>query len=209
MSVNTIDLGLIDFAQGLSIQKSVFTEIRNSSSRGTLIFCQHYPVITLGRSSDRKNILAAQQDLAKRNIKIYEVERGGDVTYHGPGQLMVYPIFDLRYFRKDIHFFLRYLEKIVIELLSDFGIKGVRIPGLTGVWVAKRKIASIGIAIRQWIAFHGLSLNIKKDDLANFCLIRPCGMEIEMASLETILERDIQIDEIKERIIRKFKEELE
>ncbi|MCX5703768.1 MAG: hypothetical protein NT066_04675, partial [Candidatus Omnitrophica bacterium] len=82
-------------------------------------------------------------------------------------------------------------------------------PGLTGVWVAKRKIASIGIAIRQWIAFHGLSLNIKKDDLANFCLIRPCGMDIEMASLETILEREIQIDEIKERIIRKFKEESE
>jgi lipoate-protein ligase B len=206
MQFDRVDLGLVDFAQAQSLQKSVFEEVKNTASLGTLIFCQHYPVITLGRSSDKKNILASEQELTKRGIKIYEIERGGDITYHGPGQLIVYPIFNLRYLKKDIHFFLRYLEEVVIELFSDFGVQGIRIPGLTGVWIDKQKIASIGIAIRQWITFHGLSLNIKKDDLDNFRFIRPCGMDIKITSLETILGRSVQVDDIKERLSSKFRD---
>jgi lipoate-protein ligase B len=130
------------------------------------------------------------------------------VTYHGPGQVTAYPIFDLHYLKKDINFFLRNLEQVVIDLLWDFGIKGTRVSGLTGVWVDKQKIASIGIAIKQWITFHGLSLNLKKADLANFSFIRPCGMDIEMTSLETLIDRPIEINDIKQALIHKFRDTL-
>jgi len=137
---------------------------------------------------------------------MYEIERGGDVTYHGPGQLIVYPVFNLTYLKKDIHLFLRQLEGLAMDFLSDFGIKGLRYKGLTGVWIDKKKVASIGIAIRNWITFHGMSINIKKDDLDNFSLIEPCGMDIEMTSLETVLGKNIEIEQTKEIFTRKFKD---
>jgi len=141
-----------------------------------------------------------------RGIELYEIERGGDVTYHGPGQLTAYPIFNLNYLKKDIHLFLRQLEEVIIDLLSDLGIKSNRRLGLAGVWVNNQKIASIGIAIKNWITFHGLSINIKKSDLNNFRFIRPCGMDIEMASLETILARDIELANLKIKLIYKFRD---
>jgi len=199
------DLGLIEFQKAWQLQKEIFEEINNSHFNFALILCQHYPVITLGRSADKQNILVSQDELRFKGIQIYEIERGGDVTYHGPGQLNVYPIINLNYLKKDVHWFLRRLEEIVIDFLSDFGIKSERRTNFTGVWVDKRKIASIGIAIKNWITFHGLSINIKKDDLVNFSLIRPCGMDIEMTSLETILERNIEIGGIKEKLINKFR----
>jgi len=197
MQIEKFDLGLINFSKAWDFQKEVFKAVKYEDIYSALILCQHYPVITLGRSADRRNILADEQKLNSKGIQIYEIERGGDVTYHGPGQLIAYPIFNLKYFKKDIHLFLRYLEETVIELLYDLGIKGTRYAGLTGVWVDKQKIASIGIAIRNWITLHGLSINIKKSDLDNFRLIRPCGMDIKMTSLETVLERDIEINDIK------------
>ena len=152
------DLGLVDFKPAWDFQKEIFQAVKNANFSKALILCQHNPVITLGRTANRKNILMDEQELNLKGIQIYEIERGGDVTYHGPGQLTVYPIFNLNFFYKDIHFFLRYLEEVVIELLSDFGVCGLQRPGLTGIWVEKEKIASIGIAIRNWITFHGLSL---------------------------------------------------
>jgi len=205
MQTEVFDLGTINFRMAWDFQKEILSAVKNKNLSSGLILCQHNPVITLGRAADRKNILMNEQELSLRGIQIYEIERGGDVTYHGPGQLTVYPVFNLNYFKKDIHFFLRYLEEVIMELLSDFGIKGRRIPGLTGVWVGRQKIASIGIAIRNWITFHGLSINIKKDDLENFSFIRPCGMDIEMTSLETVLGKNIEFHDIKENLIYRFK----
>ncbi len=208
MQIEIFDLGLVDFKKAWDFQKEIFKAVKCQNLTSALVLCQHYPVITLGRSRDRKNILIDERELNLRGIQIYEIERGGDVTYHGPGQLTVYPIFNLSYLKKDIHWYLRLLEDIIIACLSDFGIKGERYAGLTGVWVDRQKIASIGIAIKNWITFHGLSVNIKKNDLDIFRLIRPCGMNIEMSSLETVLERNIEIDNIKESLIHKFRDVL-
>ncbi|OGX18294.1 MAG: lipoyl(octanoyl) transferase, partial [Omnitrophica WOR_2 bacterium RBG_13_44_8b] len=135
--------------------------------------------------------------------------RGGDVTYHGPGQLTVYPIFDLKYFRKDINFFLRFLEQVTIDFLADFAIIGERVPGSTGVWVENKKIASIGIAVRNWITFHGLSINIKSGDLDNFHLIKPCGRDIEMTCLETELGGNIEFNAVKSKFILQFSDAID
>lgn len=199
------DLGLTEFKRAWDLQKETFLGVKKGIFTQALILCRHYPVITLGRTADKKNILLDEPQLILKGIQLYEIERGGGVTYHGPGQLTAYPIFNLNYIKKDIHLFLRNLEGVVIELLRDFGVRGTRIPGLTGVWVGRKKIASIGIAVRNWITFHGLSLNIKKDDLDNFRFIRPCDMDIEMTSLETVLGRDIEIGPIKENLMQKFR----
>ena len=205
MDFRVFNLGVVDFKKALQFQKEIFQEIKNNYFNSALVLCQHYPVITMGRQGSAENIKVSSFELRNRGIHMYEIERGGDVTYHGPGQLTVYPIFNLNYLKKDIRLFLRQLEGLIIDLLSDFGIKGLRHKGLTGVWIDKKKVASIGIAIRNWITFHGLSINIKKDDLDNFSLIKPCGMDIEMTSLETILGRNIEIRQIKEIFTHKFK----
>jgi len=205
MEFKLFDLGLIEFEQAWRFQKAVFAQVKEGSLASALILCQHYPVITLGRLSDKRNILASQDELKAKGVGIFQIERGGDVTYHGPGQLIAYPVFNLQLFKKDIHLFLRRLEEVAIDLLSDFGVTGLREPGLTGVWVHKSKIASIGIAIKNWINFHGLSINIKKDDLSGFRMVKPCGMDIEMTSLEVETGRDIGIETIKENLITKFK----
>lgn len=204
MGFKVFDLGLVDFKKGLDFQKEVFARVRHGCFKGALILCRHYPVITVGRTGKRENIKIADSELKARGIPVYQIERGGDVTYHGPGQLVAYPVFNLEYLGKDIHLFLRGLEKVVIDFLSDYGITGLRVPGLTGVWVDKQKIASIGIAIKNWITFHGVSLNIKRDDLAYFGLIKPCGMDIEMASMEGVLHKEVKISRLKDNFIRRF-----
>lgn len=204
MEFKVFDLGLIDFRIAERFQEKIFREVKNGVFDSGLVFCQHYPAITLGRSAKKSNILVSRQELTLRGIQIYDTGRGGDVTYHGPGQFMVYPIFNLSCLKKDVHWFLRQLEEVVISFLSDFGIKAERRMGLTGVWVNQKKIASIGIAIKNWITLHGLSINIKRDDLENFRLIRPCGLDIEMISLECLLGKEVEVDSIKDKIIGKF-----
>ncbi|KPK99092.1 MAG: hypothetical protein AMJ95_00530 [Omnitrophica WOR_2 bacterium SM23_72] len=212
MSLKIFDLGLVSFIKAWDFQKDVFQAVKRADFPFGIVLCQHYPVVTMGRSGQKNNILAEEAVLRSRGIEFYEVERGGDVTYHGPGQLTVYPIFDLHYLKKDINLFLRNLEQVIIDLLGDFVIRGKKIRGLTGVWIEEagknQKIASIGIAIKNWITFHGLTLNVKKNDLENFSLIRPCGLDIKMTSLESLLGRDIDLDDIKQRLVGKFKEEL-
>lgn len=205
MEFEVFDLGLVDFQQALNFQKEKFNEVKSGSMRSALILCRHHPVITYGRRADRKNILVTPEILKEKGIRIYAAERGGDVTYHGPGQLIAYPVFDLHYFKKDIHLFLRRLEDVVIDFLSDFGLAACRIAGKTGVWVGNEKISSIGVAIRNWITFHGVSINIARSDMDNFRLIRPCNMDVQMACLEDVLGRSADIDEIKESIALKFK----
>lgn len=204
MGLKIFDLGLTEFKKAWQFQKKIFAQIRGGLFKSALILCRHYPVITLGRQAKRQNILISDEELKNKGITLYEVERAGDVTYHGPGQLMVYPIFNLNYFKKDIRLFLRNLEAIAIRMLEELGIAAERKTNLTGVWCGDKKISSIGISIKNWITYHGLAINIKGNDLANFSLIRPCGMDIMMTSAESVLGKDINIDEIKETVIRRW-----
>jgi len=206
MHFRILDLGLITFSQASILQKEIFNQVKDRALESTLIVCRHNPVITLGRKAGDSNILLSRQQLEDLNIDIQKTERGGDVTYHGPGQLIAYPIFRLDAIKKDINFFLRRLEETVIRLLSDFDIKGLRRNGFTGVWTDNnKKISSMGIAIRQWITFHGLSINVKQGDLANFSYIRPCGMDIRMTSLEEAIGKDIEMELVRDRLIDNFK----
>jgi len=184
MKIEVFDLGLAPYKQTWDFQKTVFARVKNGEIEGGLILCSHLPVITLGRLAKDKNILLDACQLSRKKIELFRIERGGDVTYHGPGQLTVYPIFNLKYLKKDIHWFLRYLENITVEFLSSFGVKAEVRPGLTGAWIGEKKIVSIGIAIRNWISFHGLSINIAKSGLENFRYIRPCGMDVQMTCME-------------------------
>ncbi|MDP2904904.1 MAG: lipoyl(octanoyl) transferase LipB [Candidatus Omnitrophota bacterium] len=197
MNFEAYDLGLIDFGAARKKQLEVFVEVKNRRISSALIFCRHYPVITLGRRTDIRNILASEKELIDKKISVLRVERGGDATYHGPGQLTVYPIFNLNFLKKDIHWFLRQLESALIKSLSGLGISAVCLPGLTGVWVNKEKIASIGIAVRNWVTFHGFSLNVEESDTRNFRLIRPCGMDIKMTSIEAALGKKIEFDALR------------
>lgn len=209
MDLKIIDLGLIDFNTAWQRQKEIFSEAKSGRLRHALLICRHQPVITLGKNADKKNILVSEEELKNKGIGLCSTDRGGDVTYHGPGQLTVYPIFNLNYLEKDIHWFLRYLEELIIQALNGFGIRGGRLKGLTGVWVKDHKIASIGIAIRSWITFHGLSLNIQRNDLINFSLIRPCGMDIIMTSVESETGKTTSIDRVKKTFIDLFALEIE
>ncbi|MCM8795105.1 MAG: lipoyl(octanoyl) transferase LipB [Candidatus Omnitrophica bacterium] len=206
MKLNVFDLGLVDFRLAQQFQERIFYEVKKEIIAFGLILCQHYPVITLGRTAKKENILISEEELKNKGIAVYVTQRGGDVTYHGPGQLLVYPIFNLSYLKKDIHWFLRRLEGLLINLFFDFGLNTQRRRGLTGVWVGEKKIASIGIAIKNWITFYGLSINIKKNDLDNFRFIRPCGMDIEMTTLEESLNKEVEVEVLKEKIVPKFQD---
>lgn len=204
MNLRVIDLGLVDYACGLQKQFEVFKQVKQGRSYSALILCRHYPVITLGRRADENNIIASLAELRKEKVEVVRTERGGDVTYHGPGQLTAYPIFNLDLFKKDIHWFLRRLEKVIIDCLAELGVACRLRPGLTGVWVDKEKIASIGISVRNWITFHGLSLNVEKSDMRGFALIRPCGMDIKMTSVEEVLGENVGFELIKNKLKRRF-----
>lgn len=186
------------------MQKDISRRVADKLSPATLILCRHYPVITLGRQAAAMSLKRSPEEITRRGIALVCVERGGDATYHGPGQLTVYPVIDLRQLKKDIHWFLRSLEDVVIGALSDFCLQAHRIKGLTGAWVKEGKIASIGIAVRQWVAYHGMSINIEKSDMPNFNLIFPCGMDVKVASIEGCLGRKINKHSFKGVLVNRF-----
>lgn len=202
MKAQVFDLGLVGFTKAYQFQKELFEQVKDGQLPAAVVLCQHYPVITLGRNAKKENIKIPVAELNSRGIAIHEIDRGGDVTYHGPGQLVTYPIFPLGAFKKDIHAYLKKLEEAIIRVLEEFGINGQKKTGLTGVWVGSEKIASLGIAVKNWISYHGFSLNIQSDDLMNFTFIRPCGMDIAMTSMESVLKRKISTEEVKESITR-------
>jgi len=204
MKISLFDLGLVGYSEALTKQREIFSEVASGALDSALITCRHYPVITYGRQAAPANLRVSESELKNRGIELYKIERGGDITYHGPGQLVVYPILNLNYFKRDIHWYLRKLEELAVGVLEEFGVFGKVKPGLTGVWWRGEKIASIGIAIKKWITFHGLALNIKIDDLENFSLIRPCGMDIAMTSLESALRKAVEIDAVKEALKRRW-----
>lgn len=205
-SFQVLDLGLTDYEKALSAQQALVRDVSGGLRPSALILCEHNPVITLGRSADKKNILRPEEELRAQGIAIKNVTRGGDVTLHLPGQLVAYPVFDLRLLGRDIHSFLRRLEQAVILLLRWLGIEAEAMPGLTGVWAGNKKIASIGIAVSRWVAYHGLSINVNCS-LDLFSLIRPCGRDIMMTSMSELAGRcALEMDDIKKRLTLGFGE---
>jgi lipoate-protein ligase B len=169
-----------------------------------LILLEHPRVITLGRGASDSNVITPTRLLQERGVQIHEIERGGDVTYHGPGQLVGYPILDLRLYKQDLHWYLRQLEQAIIGALEDFDIPGSRVPGYTGVWVENRKIASIGVHVTRWVTFHGFALNVTTD-LSDFDLIVPCGIQaVEMTSIEKETGRHFALSEVVDRVAASF-----
>ena len=179
-----VDLGTMDYAEALEMQRAAaHARISGALDRDTLILVEHPPVITLGRSTDQAHLLGDTATLEARGIELFDVERGGDITFHGPGQLVGYPIIDLRNHQEDLHWYLRQIEAVLIAALGAFGIAAERRPTLTGVWTGNRKIASIGVHARSWVTWHGFALNVTTD-LTFFGLIVPCGIDqVEMTSV--------------------------
>jgi len=182
-------LGLVPYAEALARQRALAEDrIAGRLASDVLLLLEHPPVVTLGRGTRASSLPVAPEVLQRRGIEVHEIERGGDVTYHGPGQLVGYPIFDLAAHRKDLHWFLRQVEQALILALAHFSIVGERREGYTGVWTGERKIASIGIHVRQWVTWHGFALNVTTD-LTPFGLIVPCGIPgVVMTSVAGELE---------------------
>jgi lipoate-protein ligase B len=200
-----IDLDLVEYKEALNLQK-LYEEKSLNSKTDFLLLLEHYPVITIGKSGRKINILINEEELKDKGISVYYTDRGGDVTYHGPGQLVGYPIFNLRYYKKDVKWYVQSLEEILIRTLNEYKIKAEMIPKLIGVWVNSKKIASIGVRIRKWITSHGFALNVN-NDLTPFSYMIPCGIkDVKLTSMKEILNREVNVGNLKEIIIEKFKE---
>jgi lipoyl(octanoyl) transferase len=184
------DLGTMAYAEALSLQRAMArARISGELDEDLLLLVEHPPVVTLGRSFKERHLLASPALLANRGVELFEVERGGDVTFHGPGQLVGYPIVDLKRHKRDLHWYLRQVEEALIRSIAPFGLAGERRTGLTGVWTEGRKLASLGVHARDWVTWHGFALNVTTD-LRYFDLIVPCGIDaVEMSSIGRELER--------------------
>jgi lipoyl(octanoyl) transferase len=198
-------LGEMDYAQALDFQRLVAkARIAGAIPEDTLLLVEHPPVVTLGRSAKERHLLASPETLARRGVGLHEVERGGDVTFHGPGQLVGYPIVDLTRHRKDLHWYLRQVEEALMRALAELGIAGERSDGLTGVWTQGRKIASIGVHARDWVTWHGFALNVSTD-LSYFDLMVPCGIQaVTMTSLERELGRGVRMESVQDAVVAAF-----
>jgi len=186
-----MDLGVREYGEVYELQKSLLLRRIADEIDDTLIFVEHPHVVTVGRRLD------AQKNIFDRSMPVVEIERGGDVTYHGPGQLVGYPILKLEGSERDLHGYLRRLEDALISTATALGLPGGRNPGWTGMWLGEKKVASIGIAVRRWVTFHGFALNVCTD-LQRFSAIQPCGLPaVVMTSLEAALGRPITVDEVK------------
>lgn len=190
-------LGTVPYARGLELQAGLVTSRRGGEIPDTLLLLEHPHVITLGTSSAPEHILADEAERARRGIELFETGRGGDVTYHGPGQLVGYPILDLKPDRKDLHRYLRDLEEALIRALAGWGVEGFREEGYTGVWTRAGKIAAIGVRVSSgWITSHGFALNVAPE-LDYFGTIVPCGIrDREVATLASILGRPVTVEEV-------------
>lgn len=206
------NLGLIDYKEAWDYQEKLFREtvdqkvrIRtgetNEPTKNYILFCQHPHVYTLGKSGDKEHLLLDEGGLKDHNAQFYKINRGGDITYHGPGQLVVYPIFDLDHFFSDIHKYLRYLEEAVIQTLKEYDIEAGRVEGLTGVWIdgdkpTARKICAMGVKSSRWVTMHGIGFNVNSD-LNYFSHIVPCGIQDKaVTSMQSELGRELDIDEV-------------
>jgi lipoate-protein ligase B len=225
-------LGRRPYGEVLELQRAMAAERIAGARPDTLLLVEHDPVVTLGRSTKREHLLLNAQALAARGIELFDIERGGDVTFHGPGQLVGYPIIDLQQHRQDLHWYLRQVEQTLIDALATFGIAGGRVEKYTGVWVEQaaghglqaadsnrdpqpatrspqRKIASIGVHARQWVTWHGFALNVSTD-LSYFDCMVPCGISgVTMTSMERELKRAVTVAEVSDQVIAAFERKFE
>ena len=200
--LNVANLGLVEYQAALALQNAIVAARQTDAISDTLLLLEHPHVFTLGRGADERFLLAQRP----REVPIYRVSRGGEVTYHGPGQLVGYPILKLEGRDRDVHRYLRNLEEAMLRALADFEIKSTRRQGLTGIWVGSRKIASIGVGIKRWTTCHGFALNVCSD-LNYFRAIVPCGIDgCEMTSIEALCEKEIAVDEFARTICSRFAE---
>ena len=202
---NLVNLGHLAYAPAAELQKRLLEKIAEGQEKNTLLFVEHDPVLTLGANFHRENLLLTEAEYSKEGIELQKTERGGDVTYHGPNQLVIYPIFNLNDFGKDLHKWLRDLEGTIILTLQNFNLTGVREPDInTGVWVNGKKIAAIGIKVRRWVSMHGIALNCN-NDLSPFETIIPCGIkDFGVTSLTQETGREITIEEAKPIVTTAF-----
>ena len=212
-TVHFQDLGIIDYQQAWDFQEALFAktialkidrrnELTTDETTNQLLFCEHPHVYTLGKSGSLDHLLLSEERLKEVEAKFYKINRGGDITYHGPGQLVAYPIFDLDHFFSDIHQYMRFLEEAVITTLAHFGIKGERTAGQTGVWIEPetsraRKICALGVKCSRWVTMHGIGFNVNTD-LSYFSHIIPCGIEDKaVTSMQHELGFPLNMDEVK------------
>jgi lipoate-protein ligase B len=196
------------YGEALELQRSIARDrISGAISQDVLLLMEHPPVVTLGRSSKEKHLVASPEFLQTHGVELFEVERGGDVTFHGPGQLVGYPIIDLKRHRQDLHWYLRKIEEALINTLADYGIPGERNTSYTGVWTRGKKIASIGVHARDWVTWHGFALNVTTD-LSFFDLIVPCGITgVVMTSIaREVGSEEISAQDVRDRVAAKFAE---
>lgn len=199
-----LDLGFRDYEESLRIQDRIVARRKCGLLPDCLLFVEYPPIITLGRGGKRDHLLAGPEELRERGVRVYPAGRGGDITCHGPGQLVVYPVLDLKAWHRDIHQYLRTLERCLMETLSDFGIPSETLPGATGVWVEGRKIAAIGVRTSRWVTSHGLALNVNTD-LRYFDLIVPCGLVGRgVTSMAAQLGRPLQLSEVRACFMARF-----
>jgi len=205
-----VNLETIPYADALALQHRIVEARKRGALNDTLLLLEHPPVFTLGRNATEANIIAPPEFLEQQGIQVFRVERGGDVTYHGPGQLVGYPILDLHNYRLDVGWFVRSLEEMLIRVVRDFGIAGKRIDKLVGAWVdtptGEAKVAQIGARIEQWITYHGFALNVDPN-MAHFDLIVPCGIaDKAVTSLRRVLNHPIEMRAVRERVAARFGE---
>jgi lipoyl(octanoyl) transferase len=211
-----VDVGLIGYAEAWELQKRLVTARKNAAIEDVLLLCEHPHVITLGRNGKREHLLASEQVLRQKGVQFHSSDRGGDITYHGPGQLVGYPILNLAAIRKDVVWYVRMLEEVMIRATAEFGITAERVAGKTGIWVrgavsdsnapanTEEKLGAIGVHISRWVTSHGFAYNVSTD-LRYFDLIVPCGITGRKAtSLEKILERAVARKEAVPPVVRNF-----
>ena len=196
------DLGFKKYKSVLSLQKKLQKQRIAGNTQDTLILVEHEPVYTLGKNANKHHLLQSRD----KSVEVHKIERGGDVTFHGPGQLVGYPILDLRNYKKSVSWYMRTLEELTIRVLKEFDIKGSRIKGLTGVWVENKKIAAQGVRISRWVTMHGFSINVCPQ-LSYYDGIIPCGIfDYDVTSMEECLNKKLSVKKIKNSVSEIFLE---
>jgi lipoyl(octanoyl) transferase len=197
-------LGRVRYAEGLELQARLVADRQQGSIPDTLLLLEHEPVFTLGRNARAENVLFPAEALRARGFEVFETGRGGDVTYHGPGQVVGYPILDLKPDRQDVHRYVRDLEEVMIRTCAAFGVPAARIKGCTGCWVGQEKIGAIGVRLARWVTSHGFAFNVDMD-LAPYQLIVPCGIrEKGVTSLARLLGRSVAVEDVTGRLAREM-----